>query len=71
MTSSLPSWITERLVSAPRFAVSLTRRDLVDGEITDTTFMVKALFETRHEANAYGLAAMRYPHIVAAVTVGA
>jgi hypothetical protein len=72
MTSSLPGWITERITpAAPRFAVSLTRRDLIDGEITDTTFMVKTLFDTRHEANVYGLAAMRYPHIVAAIIVGA
>lgn len=46
------------------FAVRLTRRDITDGEITDHSFMVKTVFDTRHEANAYALAAIRFPHIV-------
>jgi hypothetical protein len=51
------------------FVVRLTRRDLIDGEITDHSFMVKTVFETRHEANVYALAAIRYPHIVNAETL--
>lgn len=47
------------------YVVRLTRRDLTDGEITDSTFLVKASFDSRHEANLYALAASRYPHIVA------
>lgn len=70
MTSSLPSWIAERIAATqvpyvPAWTVSLTRRDLIDGEITDTTFLVKTLFDTRQEAGGYALAAIRFPHIVA------
>jgi hypothetical protein len=46
------------------FRVRLTRRDLVDGDITDITYLSGRSFGDRSEANAYCLDMIRKPHIV-------
>lgn len=46
------------------FRVRLTRRDLVDGEITDITYLSGRSFADRSEANVYCLGMIRKPHIV-------
>lgn len=48
------------------FVVKLTRIDNSgDDEIfVESSWLVKTVFDTRHEANVYALAAIKFPHII-------
>ena len=72
MTSSLPSWLAERIAQtqvpyAAAWTVRLTRIDNSGDErvFVETSWLVSTLFDTRHEANVYALAAIKFPHIIA------
>lgn len=72
MTSSLPSWIAERLVSPPipvqvgRYAVRLTRVDNSgdDRVFVETSWLTTARFDTRTEAAWFALGVIKFPHII-------
>lgn len=48
------------------FRVRLTRVDNSgdDRIFVESSWLVKTVFETRHEANVYALGAIKFPHII-------